>query len=371
MLKVIIVDDEPASLEYLKMLINANASLTCIGAFTQAMEAYEFLKSHNPDVIFLDIEMPVLTGTDLAYQIKLANPAIQIVFITAFSQYAVDAFKINALHYLLKPIAEEDLEEVVSRLLGIKELPTQQNIKWRIEIMGGFKVYNALSKSELYWPTKKAEELFAYFIYQRHEIIEKSKLWDLLWPELDERRAQHNLHNTIYRIKELFKKKMLEPHIEYKNNGYQFFVDDFECDAFEFQEFMNKKLEINDENLSCFEKYFTLYKGVLFENKDYEWAYGWHLSLLNYYSTMVKQLARFYLDKAQYEAAESKVLRLLALQPWDEDAHELLLNIYFQSGERMKLTNAYQNLVRILKKEMNLEPRASTKQIFINALERV
>ncbi|WP_069997192.1 response regulator [Cellulosilyticum sp. I15G10I2] len=364
MLKVMIIDDEPANLNYLKLLIMKNAELNCIGAFTKPQEALESIKHLNPDAVFLDIEMPILLGTDLAQKIKAYNPNIQIVFITAFSQYAVEAFKVHAIHYLLKPISMEELDEVVFRLLEKKQVHNRKHFQWEIMIMGTFKVYNHKTKTSICWPTKKSEELFAYFVYQRNQAVEKSKLWDLLWPELDEKKAQHNLHNTIYRIKEIFKREGFEPHIQYKNNSYQFSINDFKCDAYEFEDFINRKLIMRDENLLEFNKAFELYKGILFDSRDYQWAYGWQLSLWNEYRSLGLSLAMGYLERGYYEAAEAKILRLLSLQPWDEDAYDLLISVYFRAGERIKLINTYKNLVEVLKEELNLEPRPSTKHLF-------
>lgn len=370
MLKVVIIDDEPASLDYLKFLVTQNPDLQCVGAFTKPMEALENMGALEPDVVFLDIEMPVILGTDLAQEIRSYDPTIQIIFITAFSQYAVRAFKLQAIHYLLKPISIEDLEEAVGRVLENKRSVIESTSKWEINVMGTFKVSKASSKKSICWPTKKTEELFAYFVYQKNQPVEKSRLWDLLWPELDERKAQHNLHNTIYRIKEIFKKEGFEPPIIYKNNTYQFVIKDFKCDAYLFETFLTKNKVISEDNLLAFEICFQECKGLIFEDKDYEWARGWQLSVWNNYYALGIQLAKIYLHKHEYGTAEIKILRILELQPYDEEAYELLLQVYLESGERVKFLNTYENLIKMLKDEMNLQPRPSTQHLFAQFLEQ-
>lgn len=101
MLKAIAVDDEPMALEVIKAHAKKVTFLDLQETFVSAMEALDFLKKNPCDLVFLDINMPDITGLDFS-QLLPKNTAI--IFTTAYSQYAVDAFNINALDYLLKPI---------------------------------------------------------------------------------------------------------------------------------------------------------------------------------------------------------------------------------------------------------------------------
>ena len=101
MLKAIAIDDEPMALEVIKAHAKKVVFLDLQETFVSAMEALDYLKKNPTNLVFLDINMPDITGLDFS-QLLPQNTAV--IFTTAYSQYAVDAFNINALDYLLKPI---------------------------------------------------------------------------------------------------------------------------------------------------------------------------------------------------------------------------------------------------------------------------
>lgn len=101
MLKAIAIDDEPMALEVIKAHAKKITFLNLKETFVSAMEALDYLKNNPADLVFLDINMPDVTGLDF---LQLLPHNTAVIFTTAYSQYAVDAFNLNALDYLLKPI---------------------------------------------------------------------------------------------------------------------------------------------------------------------------------------------------------------------------------------------------------------------------
>ncbi|RED92199.1 LytR/AlgR family response regulator transcription factor [Marinoscillum furvescens] len=112
-LKCIITDDEPSALKLLKRYVDDTPFLELVAMCSSAKEAMEALASHEIDLLFLDIHMPDLSGMALA---KSIDPAIPIIFTTAFDQYAIEGYKVNAKGYLLKPFSYEEFIETVSKL---------------------------------------------------------------------------------------------------------------------------------------------------------------------------------------------------------------------------------------------------------------
>ncbi len=102
MINVIIVDDEPLAQEVLETYLEKMPELTLVAKCGNAFEANEALKKHEVDLMFLDIQMPGLTGIDFLRTVS--NPP-EVIFTTAFPNYALDGFELNALDYLLKPIS--------------------------------------------------------------------------------------------------------------------------------------------------------------------------------------------------------------------------------------------------------------------------
>jgi two-component system LytT family response regulator len=126
MYNVVIIDDEKNCVEVLQILINQYHSLDfCIKAsFTNSLEALGYLKENTVDLVFLDIQMPHLSGIDLIASIPL--PEFEVVFTTAFDKYAMHAIKLSALDYLLKPIDEDLLKEVIDKFNFKKDKSSTQ-----------------------------------------------------------------------------------------------------------------------------------------------------------------------------------------------------------------------------------------------------
>lgn len=122
MINVIIVDDEPLALDVLETYIEQTPELNLVQRCNNALEANEALKNHNIDLMFLDIQMPQLTGTEFLK--TLANPPL-VVFTTAYDNYAVEGFELNAIDYLLKPISLERFIKAVNKVT--EQLDLQKN----------------------------------------------------------------------------------------------------------------------------------------------------------------------------------------------------------------------------------------------------
>ncbi|MDI5894062.1 LytR/AlgR family response regulator transcription factor [Flavobacterium algoritolerans] len=123
-LKCIAVDDEPLALQILVSYIEQTPSLALVGQFSNAIEALKAIHEQDIDLIFLDIRMPDINGIELAkiveqYHVK-GN--LRIIFTTAFDQYALDGYKVDALDYLLKPFSFVDFSKSVAKALGYFEL---------------------------------------------------------------------------------------------------------------------------------------------------------------------------------------------------------------------------------------------------------
>ncbi len=116
MIKAIIVDDELHSLKMLHRQLNASGRVEVCASFTGPLEVLEYLKENTVDVAFLDIEMPDMCGLELAANILCQHGKILVVFVTAYCDYALEAFRINALDYLVKPVDTGSLNEALNRV---------------------------------------------------------------------------------------------------------------------------------------------------------------------------------------------------------------------------------------------------------------
>lgn len=113
-LNCIIIDDEPLAAELLASYARKTLFLNLIGVFNSAVEGIKVIRENRVDLIFLDIQMPELSGLEFA---KILPKETKIIFTTAFSQYAVDGYKANAVDYLMKPVSYDDFLAGANRAL--------------------------------------------------------------------------------------------------------------------------------------------------------------------------------------------------------------------------------------------------------------
>ncbi len=116
MLKAIIVEDEYLAREELSYLINRYSEIELVGSFDDGLEAFKYLQSNTVDIVFLDINIPSIDGMLLAKNIHQFAQKPQIVFTTAYKEYAVDAFDLEAFDYLLKPLDEKRVQRLLMKL---------------------------------------------------------------------------------------------------------------------------------------------------------------------------------------------------------------------------------------------------------------
>lgn len=115
MFRAIIIDDEVHGINCLKLLIEKHIpEVRIVGETTEALEGITLIENYRPEMVFLDINMPHLNGFDLLHRLKFRN--FNLIFTTAHQEYAIQAIRMNAVDYLLKPIDIDDLKETVNRI---------------------------------------------------------------------------------------------------------------------------------------------------------------------------------------------------------------------------------------------------------------
>lgn len=115
MMRIVIADDEPPAREKLERWLTEQSDVTVVGAVEDGLSAAQQIEQLRPDVAFLDVQMPLLSGLQVAGQLELSSAPL-IVFVTAFDEHAVKAFDLNAVDYLLKPYDQNRLSRTVQRV---------------------------------------------------------------------------------------------------------------------------------------------------------------------------------------------------------------------------------------------------------------
>lgn len=140
MIKAIAVDDEHLALEIVEAYCNNIFSVTLLKTFTQQGKALKFINKNKVDLVFLDIEMPNANGLDFCKKIKKDT---KVIFTTAYSDYAVEGFNLNASDYLLKPFSEDRFKEAVQKVNAVLALEKNDiGVNTSLTIKADYKLYN-------------------------------------------------------------------------------------------------------------------------------------------------------------------------------------------------------------------------------------
>ena len=126
----IILDDEPLARAEMQSLIQEISKVEVLASFSNAFTALDFLKTNQVDLIFLDIQMPLMTGLEFAESLPKQS---LIIFTTAYSQYALKSYELDAIDYLLKPIEKQRLEKAIKKAELYNQLLSQETIKNTVE----------------------------------------------------------------------------------------------------------------------------------------------------------------------------------------------------------------------------------------------
>lgn len=175
-MKVIYVDDEKVLLENFALTVKDLSRIDELHTFNKSKEALNFVKENPVDVAFLDIEMPEMNGMTLAKELQKVDENIRIVFVTAYENYALQAFWVDAIGYLLKPYCVTDIEKALDKAFYIRKKPKKEI---RIQTMPDLQI--TVDGSPLYLGHTKQEELLALLIDRGETGITKADAISCLW----------------------------------------------------------------------------------------------------------------------------------------------------------------------------------------------
>ncbi|WP_440114742.1 LytR/AlgR family response regulator transcription factor [Paenibacillus sp. QZ-Y1] len=210
-MKVILVDDERLALIGLrKSLENEAQGIEVVATYLDPTEVMAGVLLHRPDVVFLDIQMPEIDGLDLGRQIQAEASGVEIIFVTSHDQYAVNAFELDALDYIMKPIQKERLKQTLMRLKGKLGLKREHQARDTSgPLINCFNQIQfklpGMDAQTAKWRTSKAQELFAFLLHHRKQTIHRSVLLELLWPELEESKTAKHLYTAMYHVRQTLK----------------------------------------------------------------------------------------------------------------------------------------------------------------------
>ena len=231
-MKILALDDERAALNILSRAIREAIPDAELMAYTMISEMLEILRddNHLPDVAFLDIEMPGMTGLELARLLKMRQPCVNIVFVTGYSKYAMEAMALRPSGYVMKPI---DSDQILAEIENLRNPParTIPPKRIRVQCFGDFEIY--VDGKAVVFPRAKSKEMLAFLIDRKGTNCLNTRIAAALWDDSVYDRARQKSFSAVYTdmIKAL--KQVNAAHIVKKTDKLFAVVPEaFDCDFY-------------------------------------------------------------------------------------------------------------------------------------------
>jgi two-component SAPR family response regulator len=299
-MKAVIVDDEYYSLEGLRMELEDIGGIEVAGVYEDGQRLLEEIGIINPDIIFLDIEMPKLNGFEILERLLEIGVTPNVVFVTAYSHYAVKAFEINAIDYIVKPVVKDRLLKTLERIKP--EIRQKDKHKVEINCFMHFSIVVDGKEINAGWRTRKAEELIAYLLCRKGKFISKDKIAEALWPDLDGEKSVSNLYLAYYYIKKQESKAGVKIPIESERGKMRIRLEGIDCDLVNFCGLVEASSDLNSPNrIEMMERAVELYKGNLLEDAYYSWAVDFQQKCEIEFAEMVNRLKEYYKQRSDTE----------------------------------------------------------------------
>ena len=230
-MKAICVDDEPLAVEYTLNQCERLPQIDEAKGFTDAQQALDWLRDHPVDMALLDINMPKIDGITLAARIKEMYPRTIVLFLTAYREYAFDAYSVHAAGYLLKPVSLEKLAAEVRYACGGSQALPSKHIE--IKTFGCFDVY--VDGKPVSFKLAKSKEILAYLVDKQGFGVSRPELCAAVWEDqLYDRRMQKRLDVYIRSLRDTLREYGAREIVQMERGILRVDLNAFDCDAYRF-----------------------------------------------------------------------------------------------------------------------------------------
>lgn len=373
-MRVLLIDDEKLALDMLEVLLNRMNGIEIVGKYQNPELALQNLEKLKVEVIFLDMDMGGVHGIKFAERIMAACKHIEVIFVTAHPQFALDAFEVSAIDYLLKPVSFNRLTKAIAKAeekLKMMELKKASGAETKKETLLAFTMSNFrlidFQQNIIKWRTKKVKELFIYLWHNRELAVHKARIIEELWPNTDVSKAMVLLHTTIYQLRKALKEYGIEKPVTLLNDQYVLSVS-LTSDVHELEELFRL------ENMTAedVEKVLELYTGDYLEEEGYTWATRQQLTLRQSLFDYLEKFITASMEKQESgQLVEACLEKMLQLDTFNEAYMLKLIDHFGQSNQFNKLQLFYKSIKNKFEYELGIQVPKEINELYDTYLNKL
>lgn len=375
-MKVILVDDDPTMHLILSKMLHKLPEVHVVGAFTDTKSAASFLQAHGDiGLAFVDISMKGENGIEFAARLGSSGSQVQLVFVTSHKDFALEAYELSVMDYLVKPVSQERLQRTVHRALTnwrafhlskTQVPPAEDERKYMVTALGDVVVSNEAGRVK--WISRKCTELFAYLLLYRGRRIPRSKLVADIFGGIEHAGAESYLNTTVYQLRKSLEPLGMREVIRSENDGYALELKDAIIDYVEFEAQVEELHAMDAIHVESAQSVERLYTGDLFGDKAYVWAIHETERYSQMYASFVKRLVAALISSGDTSSASKLLLKLNERNPLDDSVIRNLMMIRQMTGDKKGLTTLYTNYVRLLNQELGIRPSEELTTLYDSLL---
>lgn len=278
MLRVLLIDAELNNILLMEALLQSYKGIEIAGRLNEAAQALTAIQEGGIDAVFLDIEKPVMNGLAMLKKLKTAAPDLDIVIVTGYEQYAIEAFELNVVDYILKPLMRERMDKTIERLFWRHKARLQeraaavgQQFSSSFYCFGHFRwVINGHAEDMVKWKRLKDRELMAYLVHHRNQFVPKETILEHLWPDANPQQSTAYLYTCVYNIRKMLRSMGCSETLESRNNAYRLRLERSWCDADLLDAMLGQ--DTRAPNFEDCQRAAALYIGSYMQSDGFAWA---------------------------------------------------------------------------------------------------
>lgn len=375
MIRVMLIDDEEDALDLLEILLVQIGNVEVAGRYMNPIQAIEELSRTRVDAVFLDIQMPGIKGTEAARRIRDMSPDLPIIFTTAYSEYALEAFEIDSTDYLLKPFTAGRLQRTVERITknvyrqASPSAPVKSLVP-SVHALGGFHIVSLREKDkEVVWRTKKERELCAFLIHHEGKRVNAAVIIEALWPGYDLDKAKAYLYTCLSYLRRSLAEHGIPILISKGNQGFAAELNEIALDVTPFETLLNKIVAEEHMNEPDYDQMNGMYAGEYMEGCDFGWAVARQLELRSLYVRALRKWKMHYRSQGKLPLAVDSLQRVLTLVPDSEIDGRALMGLHLELGNRSEAYRVSLQLEQAVRIQLGTELEEETLALVRRTME--